>query len=667
MTRAAARTAIHEDESDVDGVDVPLPQTPQRSRDHLQRAPLGELTINEQEEEPKIMLEVDLSKPAKKAKGKKGKSGQKPKKADNKENDTDDFHDTDDDKENTPEVVEDDHQSRPSSAAEEACADLLKDTKLGEAHDSISATTPFSDTTTALNQIKHDIRPTTPPSRAVRSARKQLSPKPQTPRFDPQIHGGPQVEPATEAEHDSFVEKIETRSPAKITAETFVGEREEVADDVPVLSPPGYPSPARSPRIEDSIEAIDAAEEALEKLGQSFPTIEDEPLSPVKTRQKASPVKFKADTPATTTKKPAPKAAAKPTTAKKPATTASRVGSIRRSTAKPTTKTISPRPVTKPITPRLATTKPSTGAKAATTKPATISKPTVAKRAPSSTAASAPSKPPTKPVKMPVRPKQRVSSINKTPFVPAKSTKAPTKSAFTLPGEAVAARLKEQREKREEDAAAAATQPPTQPLKAATLGRMGTSRPSLANAKFGANGTIRMAKAPRGTILPLKEKEEKRIASNTSADSMEVNVGGSSSTTSKRSSTLHRPNTSAPRASIVTNASSTVTRSTASRPSYISKTMPAQRAKPAVVSGKEVFERERKGLDAQTKERKEKEEAARKARAEAAERGRLASREWAEKMKARQVAAKKAQGQGQDGNKGEIVLEKFVETAEAGA
>jgi hypothetical protein len=139
MTRAAARAEadIHEDETEVDATEVPLPQTPQRTREPVQqspqRAPLGEITVNEKEEEPKIVLEVDLTKPAKKSKNKNSKGGRKPKNADDdKENKFTSESQGGEDKENTPEVLEDEVQSRPSSAASEACADLLKDTKEGK-------------------------------------------------------------------------------------------------------------------------------------------------------------------------------------------------------------------------------------------------------------------------------------------------------------------------------------------------------------------------------------------------------------------------------------------------------------------------------------------------------------------------------------------------------
>ena len=56
--------------------------------------------------------------------------------------------------------------------------------------------------------------------------------------------------------------------------------------------------------------------------------------------------------------------------------------------------------------------------------------------------------------------------------------------------------------------------------------------------------------------------------------------------------------------------------------------------------GREVFNRDRLAKEETDRERRAKEEAARKARAEAAERGRQASREWAEKQKQKMLADK---------------------------
>jgi hypothetical protein len=76
--------------------------------------------------------------------------------------------------------------------------------------------------------------------------------------------------------------------------------------------------------------------------------------------------------------------------------------------------------------------------------------------------------------------------------------------------------------------------------------------------------------------------------------------------------------------------------SSASRPSIA----PAPRSTSATSKGKEVYARFSAARNAAENEKKEKEDAARKARAAAAERGRAASREWAEKQKVKKMIAK---------------------------
>jgi len=74
----------------------------------------------------------------------------------------------------------------------------------------------------------------------------------------------------------------------------------------------------------------------------------------------------------------------------------------------------------------------------------------------------------------------------------------------------------------------------------------------------------------------------------------------------------------------------------ASRPSIA----PVARSTSATSKGKEVYARFSAARNAAENEKKEKEDAARKARAAAAERGRAASREWAEKQKVKKMIAK---------------------------
>lgn len=109
VTRATARAI--EDET-TQAIDVPLPSTPKREK----RAPLGEISGNEQGEGVSTELLKDLAdllkspnqKSTKKARGK---------------------NQTRHDKENIPEILEDDDVSVTSSAVSEACQVLLSPIK----------------------------------------------------------------------------------------------------------------------------------------------------------------------------------------------------------------------------------------------------------------------------------------------------------------------------------------------------------------------------------------------------------------------------------------------------------------------------------------------------------------------------------------------------------
>lgn len=94
-------------EDDFDAASIPLPTTPRE-----ERPPLSEVTTNNREE--LIVLELNLTKPAKKPPAKALHSGKKEKK----------------EKiglqENNFDVIEDDCESTVSSAVEEACDALMK-------------------------------------------------------------------------------------------------------------------------------------------------------------------------------------------------------------------------------------------------------------------------------------------------------------------------------------------------------------------------------------------------------------------------------------------------------------------------------------------------------------------------------------------------------------
>ena len=483
-----------------------------------------------------------------------------------------------------------------------------------------------------------DRRPVTPPSEAVRRARKQLSPKPQTPRFDPAVHRAPTPKMAEQEKDDSFVAVIESRSPAKIMhnepgfVETTSKAQEPVAANPgPIVLPsivPIRPISMRSPPIEDSVREIDDLEEALDKINVSLPTGADEPDSletqkEVNAAKSSSTATTKGDSEVEvgTVVKRAP--GAKPATKNK------------KNTARPTAK--SSKPVVSQTTSRATTRRPAVSsgtfdppaAKAATTR--AVNKTGMAARRPSIAAKTLPLRPkatsptagkaqpvarprpsmaapgsvrkasaPAAPASAATRPKPRVSSVTKAPFVPAKSSKAPTTSTFTLPGEAISARLKTQREERRKQEEA--TEKARREFKARPVRRSSVSGAGAAGA-----GSVRATAASRARMSvahPVAAAEKDRPT--TTMDGIARKASADPAATPTRTA-----NTKAIR------------------------TPPSAKAKAAVLP---TVRTKAVPVKTELQQRREKEEAARKARTEAAERGRAASRAWAEKMQQRKAA-----------------------------
>ena len=502
ITRAAVRSnAILEDEPDL-AMSIPLPATPQKERE-----PLGEVVGNVVEE----ALVVDVVKAEKRggAKGRKAKGTKKGKKQPKT-----DYEET------VPDVLDDDNPSASSSAVEEACVDLMKPNAGGEISLCSDLNRTFIDASHYLAetyQIPMQDRPTTPQSPAVDVARKHLTPKAHTPRFEPKIHGSEDtnMKAPTDDQEDSFVGTIGSRTPAKMTRiESFDGERNE--ENTANHSEDSFVekivtrSPAKSiTRIEDSVEAIDALEDAIEELGESLPAVSVDAQSPVMDKKGSKIVRGQ-------TKATTPKSGLKE---KKNATPQSAMKENKSTTPKSVlkeNKTATPKPVLKEnkmaipkpalkenkmVTPRLAmkenktaTPKPSLKENIASPKsamkklpagrPSTVKStpiPPPAKKTPSrashisSTRASLPAKPARQPsssttstgaktstittTSTAAKPsttstatnpptttlKRPVSSTHKAPFHPTKSLKPPTRPSFFLPGDAISLKQKEQR------------------------------------------------------------------------------------------------------------------------------------------------------------------------------------------------------------------------------
>jgi hypothetical protein len=233
-------------------------------------------------------------------------------------------------------------------------------------------------------------------------------------------------------------------------------------------------------------------------------------------------------------------------------------------------------------------------------------------------------------------------STSRPGFVPARSTKPVTKSTFTLPGDAYTARMKAQREeklKKEEEEAAAKRQFKARPAPSAggrpsVLPRENKASQARLSRVFSGNDKENVEPKPgisRRPVSMIVDVKKVRSEANSS-------IRRAASITSKSSSNGSRE----PKfAANVPRVASLTTKPVALK----EEPAPAAYKK---ASGKEVFGRSKLELKKLEDEKREKEEAARKARAEAAERGRQASREWAEKQKARLAAQKAAKATGQE-------------------
>jgi hypothetical protein len=421
-----------------------------------------------------------------------------------------------------------------------------------------------------------------------------------------------QARSAEDGGEDSFVDEITCRSPAK-----------------PVS------------RIEDSVEALDKLEEALEALDQvamaermfSPDQLREEgpkgkvPRDPLESREKHK-VERKAET----------KGVQKSGTAKgqpvKPGYASMRV--------KPTATKHAP--IIKKAT--SMTFKPSVDS----------AKPTE-------------ERPKTQP---PTKAKRPTSLLP--PKEPTKSTKPPTRPTFQLPGEAIAQKLKEQREARlaqresSEDnfhptrvvsaPKVKSIKPPTKPTFVLPGEAVSQKKREAHEARLKAQEEEERkrrefkAKPVRNSIMPdFVPRDTVASLARRSKIGLE-NMDGRDLTVSKRGSIVvgaHRPslsqatlaNTSAPR----TKAPAPVRKPspTVHGPSMSGRALQRSVSVTDVQvqrqRAKEIYNRDNKLAEDIEREKREREAAAKRAREEAAERGRQASREWAEKQLAKKMAA----------------------------
>ncbi|KAF2035393.1 hypothetical protein EK21DRAFT_84464 [Setomelanomma holmii] len=487
-------------------------------------------------------------------------------------------------------------------------------------------------------------------------------------------HDVPQVSETVEVEAEVVAPSVDITSEPE--PKMLAAERPSEAPSSPAMSRTpsrrASRSPSKSPmRIEASIEALDALEEALENVGKAvshFDQSNDE-KSP---RKKAFPKD--AATPNTRSKTPrktpiatrvsrTPGAAPK---SMKPMTSSlARASSVRnalpkdaKDVRKGSTDTVdylaskrrpvsvsfpTPPPPPKGRAPTKATFQLSSEATAAKLK---AQKEERLKREAEREAEGVKPKP--RPISMP-------------PI--AKSTKPPTKASFELPGEAIAAKLKAQKEERQKREAenAPSQQPKARPVSISMPPPTvkSTKPPTKANFQLPGEAIAAKLKAQREER---QKREEEAVAAKKAAAAAATKLRSAAvrklmtlPTRSQPGVTIPPPPKTEPqptapprstslaskRSSIQLSRSTSVSTNASKRNSIVTPVDAVQQK----LKGKEVFNRDKTEKEAKERDRKEKEEAAKQARAQAAERGRIASREWAEKQRRKMMEAVRAKAE----------------------
>jgi hypothetical protein len=473
----------------------------------------------------------------------------------------------------------------------------------------------------------------------------------------------------------------------------------------PMLSPA---TSARSPHPEDPIEAMDALEDELDAVTKILPPLDDSPHSPLKpppVDQRSPSVK------SATTKEEkrksvkltpsAVKSSGSKTAARdSPSTRRGLTGKLANTTQpSATSKTLSQRQSTRPAPAPAPTTSTFPRSTAPKPRPSSmfIPKHAPAAKKPRPSSMVVPKDGATaagdKPVDYLTAKRRPISLHFPTPPPPPKSSKPPTKPSFTLPGEAIAAKLKaarEERQKKEEEELQKRRESRARPapglVRSTSVKQTPTSRPRIAAMRGGdkENAAANAASKPlnrsstvtgvtststkRSSVFGKRELERKAAGnlrpgeSSSSISQKRSSVIGahtSTATAPTRSSSLTVPKrqpsvraTSNPlkRISSTTSTLTNVSRvtSTSSQPGgpVAKSTVTAQDISVQQRKGKEIFNRDRVEKEARERERREKEDKARKAREEAAERSRLLSREFRERQRRKLEAAERTKREG---------------------
>ena len=422
-----------------------------------------------------------------------------------------------------------------------------------------------------------------------------------------------------EKEEDSLVAKIESRTPLKMTTgeemDTLPAQDDNKEDSFAERISARTPG-KRISRIEDSVDALDALEEEIEKIGGSIPGGADGLKSLVKAKKQAKPQPTKTDKKVSDSVRPKKStviqkktAAGRPSTAARPAR------------PNPSARTVK------------TGTRPSTSL--------AQQKPEVIIQGPA----------PTRTMGQPTSQgtlKKRISSVHKAPFQPHRSTKPPTRASFELPGEAFARNLKEQREqrlKREEEEVpkprvfkarpVRMSHAPEVKLTTAAKLRLSMAKGEPVSVRGLTNGVAKSRPVIRPSAIATAS-QSKRL-STLSAAKYSTQPSAEDSTQPSASSSTR-----------VTRGPSLSLSTTTRAPSALGANRPALTTEESAhqkLKGKEVFGRRKVEIMEREKAKKEKEDATRQARADAAERGRIASRGWADKQRAKKLEAAKVDEQ----------------------
>ncbi|GAB7335324.1 hypothetical protein MBLNU13_g07721t1 [Cladosporium sp. NU13] len=427
------------------------------------------------------------------------------------------------------------------------------------------------------------------------------------------------VEPVESAEEEQVAAASISPAPATVQepslSESTSVDTAAAADDVqPVTS--SSPTRRSEGKSGDSIEALDEMDEAVEKVnvGIANASSPDKKLSAKPSNDKGKPKKTKPAPVVRMTKAAAARlsmaqtgnkdnSSSTATARSRPSTVPGRTNSVRQSVAPAATTKPLPKPKTETVIPH---SKP---------RPVSLSFPT--------------------------------------PPPAAKSSKAPTKSSFQLPGEAVAAKLKAAREERLKREAAAATSKANEKAASDEKKPAFKARPVPSMLKKTPSVRHTAASRARESMMTGDAAPKPAVSSSATGLKRSNTVGSTRPRPSMAPATSTKPSQPAQltvqkrtRPSSVHVTSSEIAAaaprqpsSSASRPS-IAPAAHSTRGTSATSKGKEVYARNAAARNAAETEKKEKEDAARKARAAAAERGRAASREWADKQKIKKMIAK---------------------------